>query len=219
MQENKKRILITEDHTIIRAGLRMLITTVSDYEVVGEASDGLEAIRAVNELQPDLVLMDLSMPRMNGLEAIREIKSQNPGVKILVLTVHKTEEHVLEAFRAGADGYVLKYATKDELLLALESAFKGKRFISPMISDRVIEGYLEGAGSIKESSAWDTLTARERQVLKLIAESYINKEIADYLCISVKTVETHRSNIMRKLDLHSASELTAYAIKKGLIGD
>ncbi len=213
----KKSILIVEDHTIIREGLRQILARVPSYEVVAEASDGLEAVRCVDQMEPDLVLMDLSMPRMNGLQATREIKSRHPRTKVLILTVHKTEEHVLEAFKSGADGFVLKYATKDELLLALESVFNGETFISPMISGKVIEGYLGGVQAVKETSSWDTLTPRERQVLKLIAEGHTNKEIADYLFLSVKTVETHRSNIMRKLDLHNASELTAYAMKRGLV--
>jgi DNA-binding NarL/FixJ family response regulator len=193
------------------------LLSVPEYEIVGEAQDGIEAVRAVERLEPDLILMDLSMPRMNGFEAIREVKSRFPEIKILVLTVHKTEEHVLEAFQAGADGYLLKYAAKDELFLALKSVFEGRSFLSPLISDKVIDGFVEGARSIKETSAWDTLTSRERQVLKLIAEGYANKEIAEHLFISVKTVETHRSNIMKKLDLHNASEITAYAMKRGLL--
>lgn len=215
--DNKKRVLVVEDHTIVREGLNMLLLSVPEYEIVGEAQDGIEAVRAVERLEPDLILMDLSMPRMNGFEAIREVKSRFPEIKILVLTVHKTEEHVLEAFQAGADGYLLKYAAKDELFLALKSVFEGRSFLSPLISDKVIDGFVEGARSIKETSAWDTLTSRERQVLKLIAEGYANKEIAEHLFISVKTVETHRSNIMKKLDLHNASEITAYAMKRGLL--
>ena len=217
--KEKKRLLIAEDHTIVTEGLRMLLSAVPEYEIVGEAIDGLEAVEAVNELRPDLVLTDLSMPRMSGLEAIREIKSRHPDTKILVLTVHKTDENVLAAFEAGADGYILKYATKDELLLAIKSVFDERSFISPMVSGKVLQGYMEGAKSLKTSSSWDTVTARERQILKLIAEGYTNKATADMLCISVKTVETHRSNIMRKLDLHNTSELTSYAIRKGLVTD
>jgi len=217
--KEKKRLVIAEDHTIVTEGLRMLLSSVPEYEIVGEAIDGFEAVEAVNELHPDLVLTDLSMPRMSGLEAIREIKARHPETKILVLTVHKSDENVLAAFEAGADGYILKYATKDELLLAIKSVFNERSFISPMVSDKVLEGYMEGARSLKTNSAWDTVTARERQILKLIAEGYTNKETADMLCISVKTVETHRSNIMRKLDLHNTSELTSYAIRKGLVTD
>ena len=217
--ENPKRMVIAEDHEVIRQSLKTLISNKTDYEIVGEAANGLEAIRTVRELEPDLVLMDISMPKMNGFEAIGEIKSILPSTRIVILTVHKEEEFVLEAFRAGADGYVLKHESQDELLMGLATALEGKRFISPMISEKVLEGFLEGAKSLKQATSWDTLTSRERQVLKLIAEGYTNKEIAENLFISVKTVETHRANLMRKLDLHSASELTAFAAKKGLIAD
>jgi DNA-binding NarL/FixJ family response regulator len=184
---------------------------------VGEAEDGRDAIRCAQTLSPDLVLMDLSMPRMNGLDALKEIKKQSPEVKIIVLTVHKTEEYVLTTLQAGADGYVLKDATHSELVMAIKNVLMGKRYLSPGISEKVIEGYLEGRKTIKTRSAWDTLTQREREILKLIAEGYKNKEIADYLFISLKTVEKHRANLMRKLDLHNAAALTAYAVEKGLV--
>ncbi|MFZ0929385.1 MAG: response regulator transcription factor [Syntrophobacteraceae bacterium] len=213
----RKRIVIAEDHTILREGLRMLLSSNPDFEVVGEAQDGLEAIRQVESLKPDLILMDLSMPRMNGVGAIQEIKKLNPTTKILVLTVHKTEEHILTALKTGAEGYILKDATHGELMLAMDNIFSGKSYLSPGISEKVIEGYLEGRKSVKSSTSWDTLTQREREILKMIAEGYRNKDIADYLCISAKTVEKHRANLMKKLDLHSASSLTAFAMEKGLI--
>jgi DNA-binding NarL/FixJ family response regulator len=161
--------------------------------------------------------MDLSMPRMNGLDALKEIKKQNPEAKIIVLTVHNTEEYVLTTLQAGADGYVLKDATHSELVMAIKNVLVGKRYLSPGISEKVIDGYLEGRKEIKTSTPWDTLTQREREILKLIAEGYKNKEIADYLFISLKTVEKHRANLMRKLDLHNAAALTAYAVEKGLV--
>ncbi|MGA2225224.1 MAG: response regulator [Syntrophobacteraceae bacterium] len=213
----RKKIVIAEDHTILREGLRMLLSSNPDFEVVGEAQDGLEAIRSVEAYKPDLVLMDLSMPRMNGVGAIQEIKKQSPSTKILVLTVHKTEEYILTTLKAGADGYVLKDATHSELMLAIENVFSGRSYLSPGISEKVIEGYLEGRKTVKSSTSWDTLTQREREILKMIAEGYKNKDIADYLCISAKTVEKHRANLMKKLDLHSASSLTAFAMDKGLI--
>jgi len=208
--------LIVDDHTIIRQGLRSLVESYPGYEIVGEASDGLEAISIIEELSPDLVLMDLSLPKTSGLEVISEIRARRTDLKIVVLTVHSAEEHVLAAFKAGANGYVLKYANIEELLLAMKSVMGGKYFISPMISGQVLEGYLEHSQKAKESSTWEALTTRERQILTLISEGHKNKEIAGYLYISPKTVETHRTNIMRKLDLHSASELTAYALKRGL---
>ncbi len=217
--EEPKRIVIAEDHEVIRQSLKTLISVETGYQIVGEAANGLEAIRIVGELEPDLVLMDISMPKMNGLEAIREIKTMLPSTPVVILTVHKEEEFVLEAFRAGAAGYLLKHESQAELLMGLATVLAGKRFISPMISQKVLEGFLEGAKTLKEVTSWSTLTSRERQVLKLIAEGHTNKEIAEDLFISVKTVETHRANLMRKLDLHSAAELTAFAAKKGLIVD
>jgi two-component system response regulator NreC len=211
------RIVIAEDHTILREGLRALLSADAQFDVVGEAGDGRAAIRRCDELAPDLVLMDLSMPRMHGFDAIKEIKRQSPEIKIIVLTVHKTDEYILATLQAGADGYVLKDATQSELVMAIRNVLEGKRYLSPGISDRVIEGYLEGKETIKTSSAWDTLTRREREILKLIAEGYKNKEVADHLCISLKTVEKHRANLMKKLDLHNAAELTAFAMEKGLV--
>jgi len=213
----KKRIVIAEDHTILREGLRALLSAKPDYEIVGEAEDGNAAIHCVEKLKPNLVLMDLSMPRMNGMDAIKEIKKLSPETKVLVLTVHKTDEYIMATFQAGADGYVLKDSTHAELELAIQNVLSGKYFISPGISEKLIGGYLQGKKTLKITTPWETLTQRERGILKLIAEGYKNKEIADYLCISVKTVEKHRANLMQKLDLHNISDLTAFAIGKGLI--
>jgi len=212
-----KRVLLVEDHTILREGLRLLLSSNPQLEVVGEAQDGLEAVRQADSLKPDLILMDLSMPRMNGMGAIQEIKRHTPQVKVLALTVHKTEEYILATLKAGADGYVIKDATHHELMLAIQCVLEGKSYLSPSVSDKVIEGYLEGKKRIKSGTSWDTLTQREREVLKMIGEGYKNKDIADYLCISPKTVEKHRANLMRKLDLHNVSSLTTFALEKGLI--
>ena len=211
------RIVIAEDHTILRDGLKALLSSAPDFEIVGEAEDGRDAIRCVERLIPDLVLMDLSMPRMNGMDAIREVKKRYPETKIIALTVHKEEEYVLTTLQAGADGYVLKDATHAELLMAIKNVLMGKPYLSPGVSEKVIEGYLDGKKTVKDKSAWHTLTEREREILKLIAEGYKNKEVADYLCISLKTVEKHRANLMKKLDLHNAAALTAFAMKKGLV--
>lgn len=213
----KKRIVIAEDHTIVRDGLRAMLSSGAEYEVVGEAGDGMEAIRCVKSNNPDLILLDLNMPRMDGLSAIKEIKKQSPETKILALTMHKDEEYILEAFRSGADGYCIKTSSGEEVLTAIKIVISGRQFVSPDISDKVLEGYLEGKKSIREATSWDSLTQREKEVLKLVGEGYQNKYIADYLCISIKTVEKHRANIMEKLDLHNASALTAYAFEKGLV--
>lgn len=214
--EKTYRIVIAEDHRILREGLRALVSSESAYLVVGEADNGRDAIRRVDELKPDLILMDLSMPRMNGLDAISEIKSRYPDTKLLVLTVHKAEEYVFESLKSGADGYLLKDATHAELMLAISSVLDGKRYISPGVSATLVEGFLEGRKPSRSESSFEALTKRERQVLKLIGEGHKNKDIADYLCISAKTVEKHRANLMKKLDLHNASAMTAYAIEKGL---
>jgi len=215
--KQKHTIVIADDHTLFREGLRALLCAHEDLEILGEAENGQEAVRAVGKHKPDLLLMDLSMPKMGGLEAIRELKRQEPGTKILVLTIHGTEEFVLEALHAGASGYVLKDATHEELVLAIRSVLREKRYLSPDISAKVIEGYIDGRKAVKSTSSWDSLTLREREILKLIAEGRKNKEIADILFISAKTVAKHRANLMNKLDLHSASALTAYAMERGLL--
>ncbi len=189
----------------------------SDLEIVGEADNGRDAVRAVGVLAPNLVLMDLSMPGMNGIEAIHDIKRRNPSTRILVLTVHKTDEYIHESLRAGADGYLLKDATHDELDAAIRSVLGGKTYLSPDISAKVIQRYLGTGSNAEPEGGWESLTHREREVLKLIAEGHPNKYIADFLCLSIKTVEKHRSNLMKKLDLHNASTLTSYAIEKGLV--
>jgi two-component system response regulator NreC len=216
--KKKHRILIAEDHTLFRQGLKALLSLEEDFEVVGEAGDGRQAIQRAEELKPDLILLDISMPRVDGMTAIKEIKRSSPEAKIVILTVHKTEEHVLETLKSGASGYILKDASHEEFLLAMRSVLEDKRYLSPDISARIVEGYLNGRESAEPTSPWKSLTPRERQVLKLIAEGYKSKDIGQFLCISEKTVAKHRSNIMSKLDLHSASELTAYAIKRGLVG-
>jgi DNA-binding NarL/FixJ family response regulator len=213
----KYRIVLVEDHTILREGLRSLLREHENMDVVGEAGDGRTAVRLVLSQKPDLVLMDLSMPKMNGFEAILEIKKTEPDIKIIALTVHNTEEYILMTLQAGADGYILKDATHDELIMAIQQVLSGKRFLSPSVSGKVIEGYLEGKKNNHSKTQIDSLTQREREVLKLIAEGHKNKEVAEFLCISLKTVEKHRANLMRKLDLHNTSTLTLYAVERGLV--
>jgi DNA-binding NarL/FixJ family response regulator len=213
----KPTIVIAEDHTILREGLRSLLSMEGRYDIVAEAKDGLEAIRCATSYEPDLMLLDLAMPKMNGIAAIKEIKRHTTNTRVLALTIHKSEEYILEAFQSGVDGYCLKDSTHEELLMAIRSVLDGKTYLSPSISERVLSGYLEGKQTIKTDTAWNTLTQREKEILKLIGEGYKNKEISDYLCISVKTVEKHRANLMKKLDLHNVSALTAYSIEKGLV--
>ncbi len=217
MAKNKTKVIIVEDHKLFREGLKSILSDKAGLEVVGEAGDGLEAIRTVKKCQPDIMLLDLSMPKMNGISVMREIKSQFPEIKIMALTIHESDQYVLEAFEAGADGYCLKDAGRNELMVAVESVLQGKRYISPSVSDNVLEGYLTGRKKLKSKTSWDTITQREREVLKLLGEGYQNKEISDMLHISVKTVEKHRANIMNKLDLHNAAALTAFAIDHGLV--
>ncbi len=212
-----KKIVIAEDQKILREGLKSLLTSTDDFEIVAEAEDGLTAVRCVEGYKPDLLLLDLSMPKMNGISVIRDTKTRVPETKILVLTVHESEEYILEVFQSGADGYCLKDASRSELIMAIRRVLSGNRYISPGISQKVLEGYLKDRETLKSSSSWDSLTRREIEILKLVGEGYKNKEIADYLCVSAKTVEKHRSNVMRKLDLHTASALTAYAIERGLV--
>jgi DNA-binding NarL/FixJ family response regulator len=211
------KVALAEDHTILREGLRSLISSHQDMEVVCEAMDGHEAIRCVDTFRPDIVLLDLSMPRLNGLDAIREIKKINKPTRVIVLTVHKTEEYVRASLQAGAEGYLLKDAGYAELLAAIRCVMDGKRYLSPGISGTVIDGYLEGGKTGEQITAWDTLSIRERQIVKLIGEGYKNKDIAELLFISVKTVEKHRANIMKKLNIHDVSGLTALAIEKGIV--
>lgn len=215
--EKKYRVLIAEDHTLFRDGLKALLSNEPDFEVVGEAADGQEAISSVDQTKPDLVLLDLSMPRVDGMTAIKEIKRRSPETKLLVLTVHKTEEHVAETLHSGANGYVLKDAGHRELMLAMKSVAEGGCYLSPAVSAKVVDGFLSEKKRTSPVVQSALLTSRERQVLKLIAEGYKSKGIADVLCISEKTVAKHRANIMAKLDLHSASALTAFAIEQGLV--
>jgi DNA-binding NarL/FixJ family response regulator len=218
MINSKKTVVIAEDHTILRAGLKALLSTNPVFEVIGEADNGRDAIRRVVELKPDLVIMDLSMPGMNGMDALKEIKDRMPEVRALVLTVHSEEEYVLASLKAGANGYILKDATQNELLIGAERVLAGKTYLSPDVTEKVVNSYLNTNGSSQEPvTRWDTVTQRERQILKLIAEGHTNKSMSDYLCISVKTVEKHRANLMKKLDLHSVSALTTYALEKGII--
>jgi DNA-binding NarL/FixJ family response regulator len=192
----KFRIVIAEDYTIVRQGLKSLLDSFPDFEVVGEAVNGKEAIESVGRLRPDLVLMDLSMPKTDGITAIKEIKNRLPEIRILALTVHKTEGHVRMALESGADGYILKDASCTELEMAIRNILDGKPYLSPEISDGIIRGYLSGIKAAKTQTMIGNLTPREVEVLKLIAEGYKSREIADYLSISINTVDKHRAGLV-----------------------
>jgi DNA-binding NarL/FixJ family response regulator len=187
---NRIRVLLAEDHTIVRKGLRSLLDDETEIEVVGEAEDGQQAIELVQRVQPDVVLMDITMPVLNGLEATRQIKKLFPHVKVVVLTVHSSEEYIFQILRAGASGYVVKQAAVSELVQAIQAVYRGDSFLSPSISRQVVEEYGRRAEAIEDK--YDRLTDREREVLQLIAEGRANREIAQLLHVTVKTVEAHR---------------------------
>jgi DNA-binding NarL/FixJ family response regulator len=215
--EKKSSVFLADDHVLVRQGLKALINDCGNLEVVGEAGDGQEAIRSLIKLEPDLLILDVNMPKMGGLSVVKEIKKALINLKIIILTVSNDEQIIIDAFRSGVDGYCLKYSTFDELSMAMKAVLSGKRYISPEISEEILTGFINGGLRIREKSAWDSLTQREKEILKLVGEGYKSKEMSDYLCISVKTVEKHRANMMKKLNVHTASGLAAYASAKGLV--
>jgi len=217
MRVGKIRVLLAEDHTIVRKGLRALLDDETDIEVVGEAEDGRETVRQVERVHPDVVLMDITMPLLNGVEATRQIKAQYPEVQVLGLTRHENEEYIYQLLRAGASGYVVKQAAPAELVEAIRAVSQSETYLSPSINPSVVEEYIRQAKAMVKSGPDERLTPREREVLQLVAEGRTNREIAQVLSISVKTVEHHRANLMSKLDLYSAAELTQYAIRTGVI--
>jgi DNA-binding NarL/FixJ family response regulator len=213
----KTRVLLAEDHTIVRKGLRSLLETQAGIEVIGEAEDGREAVVQVEQQRPDIVLMDITMPGLNGLEATRQIKKRFPEVKVLILTVHSDEEYIRQILRAGASGYLVKQAAPHELISAIEAIQRGESYLSPSVSKKVVQEYVQHATGSAEEDSCERLTDREREVLQLIAEGNSTRDIAELLHTSVKTAETHRARLMGKLDIHSTAELTQYAIRKGVI--
>ncbi len=215
---SKTRVLLADDHTIVRQGLRALLDSQEDIEVVGEAEDGRQAIENVKQLVPDIVVMDITMPSLNGIEATRQIKKLNPEIKVLVLTVHINEEYIYQVFQAGASGYLLKESAVSDLVSAINVAKKGEIFLSPSISKIIVKDYMKHAeGESGGFNSLNLLTGREREILQLIAEGRTNKETAHLLKLSVKTVDVHRAHIMGKLNIHDVTGLVKYSIKKGLI--
>ncbi|HLI89311.1 MAG TPA: response regulator transcription factor [Ktedonobacteraceae bacterium] len=213
------RILLADDHTILRAGLKMMLNAQPDMEVVGEAQDGRQALQEAQRLQPDIILMDITMPDMNGIEATKQIKKELPDVKVLILTMHEHEEYVFQALRAGASGYMLKEAADTDLISALRIIQSGQFYLSPAAQSVMVGDYLQRVRTGEEKDSYSSLTEREREILKLVAEGYTNNQIAERLVISPKTVDTHRTHIMDKLNLHSRAELVKYAMRRGLLED
>ncbi len=209
-------IMLAEDHTIVREGLTTLLNTVPDFDVVGDVADGLEAIRMAEQLRPDILVVDLMMPGLSGYEVIRQVSQHVPGTHVVVLSMHTTEAHVLEALRSGALGYVQKGGNSAELISAIRAAAAGKRYLGEPFTERAIESYIQRATTAKFDK-YETLTQRERQVLHLSAEGHSKAEIAERLCISARTVETHQNNIKRKLSLKTQAEMFRYAVRRGLI--
>ncbi len=215
---DKMRVLIADDHAIVREGLRTLLATQPDIDVVGEATDGKEAEDKTGEVHPDIILMDITMPGVSGLEATRKIKQQYPEVRILVLTMHESDEYFFSMLAAGASGYFVKGGSSSELIAALRAVWQGNVFLYPTMAKKLLGDYLQRVktgGNDKES--YDGLTDREREILKLIAEGHTNQEIAELLYLSPATVQTHRAHVMAKLGLHSRTELIKYALRSGFI--
>lgn len=209
-------IVLADDHPIVHEGMRALLAAASEFSVVGEADDGLAALRLVEKVQPDVLLVDLGMPNLNGLEVTRQVRKRFPRVQVIVLSMHANEAYVLEALRSGAAGYILKESSFSEVIQGIHEVTAGRRFLSPSLSQESIDAYLEKS----KTGPWDpyeTLTRREREILQMTAESQTSAEIGRRLFISPRTVEIHRQNAMRKLGLHTPGELVRYAIKKGIL--
>lgn len=219
MGTDRIRVLLADDHAVLRAGLKALLANQPDMEVVGEAEDGEDAVRQVKTLRPDVVVMDITMPKMNGLDATRDIVLLGYGTRILVLTMHDEEQYLLQVLQAGGSGYVLKRSADNELIEAIRTVQSGGVFLYHSATKMLLEDYLKRvrAGDASEKEQYDGLSEREREVLKLTAEGFSNQEIAERLFLSVKTVDTYRSRIMDKLGFHHRSELVQYALRKGLL--
>jgi two-component system response regulator NreC len=209
------RIILADDHQIVRQGLRILLEAEPDMEVIAEADNGRKVLKLARELEPDVIIMDLSMPELNGIEATRQILSGSPEVKIVALSMHSDSLFVLNMIKSGASGYLLKDCALEELVKAIRTVMNQKTYLSPGVSDIVIRDFVTG-WQTTNSSAFSVLSPREREVLQLMAEGKSTNQIADGLCVSVKTVEAHRKQVMTKLGIHSVAELTKYAIRQGL---
>jgi DNA-binding NarL/FixJ family response regulator len=213
----KIKVLIVDDHTLVRDGIRALLALVADIKVIGEAANGKEALEKVKKLAPDVVLMDLAMPIMSGLESTRRIRKRFPGTKVLALTQYEDREYVVPTIEAGARGFVSKAAAFSELASAIQAVYQGGSFLSPIAAAAIVEECQQKITMEGEKDSYQNLTDREREMLKLVAEGYTAKEIADMLVISLRTVETHKTNLMKKLNIHNKADLIRFAIRKGII--
>lgn len=211
------RILLADDHTIIRSGLRLLLEQQPDFKVIAEASDGHEAVEMVGRHHPEIAILDIGMPRLNGIEATRQILTEQPATQVVILSMHADEGYVLRALKAGARAYILKNSAEADLIRAVRSVAEGKSFFSPVISKMLLEDYVRQIRDKQVEDSYDLLTPREREILQSIAEGKTNKEVANLLHLSVHTVDAHRGNILQKLNLHGIPELILYAVRKGII--
>ena len=213
---NPISIVLADDHHVVRQGLRLLLAQQQDFSIIAEASDGLETIQVVERLEPDILVVDLMMPGLNGFEVTRRTRKKSPKTHVVVLSMYGEESYVLEALRNGASAYVMKCSCDTELVMAIREAAAGRRYLSPPLSERAIEAYLQKAETTS-LDMYETLTSREREILQLVAEGVTGTQIAARLFISRRTVETHRSNLMRKLGLKSQAEIIRYALKRGIV--
>ena len=211
------RIILADDHTVVRKGLRLLLESHAGFQVVGDAADGRQAVALAEEHRPDVVVMDVAMPILNGIEAARQISGKVPHAAIVFLSMHSDEAYVLKALKAGARAYLLKDSAEQDLINAVQAVSEGKAFFSPAISKMLVEDYMRQMQERQVEDSYELLTTREREILQLLAEGKSNKEVAGMLNLSLYTVETHRGNIFQKLNLHSTAELILYAIRKGVI--
>jgi two-component system response regulator NreC len=217
MEHDQTRILLADDHNILRDGMRLLLERQPGFVVVGEAADGREVVELAREHMPNVVVMDIAMPNMNGIEATRRIVDRSPEIGVVILSMHYDESYVIRSLKAGARAYLLKDAVKTELIAAIEAVVQGRSYFSPKISRILQEDFVQLLGRRGEDDSYDLLTEREREVLQLVAEGKTNKEIANQLNLSLYTVDTHRTHILQKLNLHSVPELILYAVRKGII--
>jgi DNA-binding NarL/FixJ family response regulator len=211
------KVMLVDDHPLFREGIRALLSAEPDIEVVGEAADGKQAIDLAEKLSPDIIVMDLVMPGMNGMQAAQQLHDKHPEIKVLILSMYDDDEYIRQILKAGASGYVLKRAASDDLLRAIREVEKGGSALHPTVAAKLIKDYIRSTKSTGQGDAGSSLTARESEVLKLVAEGHTNRQIADLLGLGRKTIDTHRTNVMRKLDLHDVTALVKYALKRGLI--